>query len=147
MAIQTEDFNETVGLPGLIFPHVPHSIETGIIQDERESGGGFPLWGKKGEDGKVYSAKPESDGFLLGIAARTRLDALDEGYSAGDIVNVLKKGRVWVRVLGEVISGSAAYVNDSNNGITASSAGATAIEGGTFKTGAADGKLAQLEIA
>ena len=78
---------------------------------------------------------------------RTKFDCHDEGYAKGDHVNVLKKGRVWVRVLGEVLSGQPAYVNTTNNGITAAATGNTAIPGGTFKTSAADGKLAQLEIA
>lgn len=146
MAISKEDFNETIGLPGLIFPHVPHSIETGTLQEDKEAGGGFPLWAKKGEDGKVYATKPESDGYLAGIAARTRFDCHDEGYSAGDEVGVLKKGRLWVRALGEVLSGQPAYVNDTNNGITATAEGATAIPGGSFKTAGTDGKLVQLEI-
>lgn len=161
MAIPDEDFTETVGLPGLLFPFVPHSIETGLMQDGRESGGGFPVYGKKGEGDKAYasfpqvadstkddgSTKDDPDGFFKGIAVRTKFDCHDEGYAKGDHVNVLKKGRVWVRVLGEVLSGQPAYVNTTNNGITATASGNTAIPGGTFKTSAADGKLAQLEIA
>ncbi len=160
MSIPVEDLNETVGLPGLLFPLVPHAVETGLMQDEKEASGGFPVYGKKGEGDKAYasfpqvtdttkddgSTKDDPDGYLKGIAVRTKFDALEEGYAAGDAVNVMKKGRVWVRVLGEVLSGQAAYVNTTNNGITATATGNTAIPGGTFKTSAADGKLAQLEI-
>ena len=42
-----------VGAPGLLFPFVLHSIETGILQDSKDSEGGLALWGKKGEPGKV----------------------------------------------------------------------------------------------
>lgn len=146
MSIPVEDLNETVGLPGLLFPLVPHAIETGLMQDEKEAAGGFPVYGKKGEGDKAFSAFPSTDGYFKGIAVRTKFDALEEGYAAGDVVNVMKKGRVWVRVLGEVLSGQPAYVNTTNNGITATESGNTAIVGGTFKTSAADGKLAQLEI-
>jgi hypothetical protein len=69
------------------------------------------------------------------------------GYGQGDQVNVLKKGRVWVKVSGEVLAGQAAYINNSSGKITASSSSATAITGGVFKSNAADGRLAQLEIA
>lgn len=163
MAIPTEDFSETVGLPGLIFPFVPHSIETGLLQDDKEAGGGFPLFAKKGVEDKVWAEKPtvadESEGaeegatvadpeaYFVGIAVRTHMDCHDDGYSKGDHINVLKKGRLWVRVLGEVLAGQPAYVNDTNYAITATSEGGTAIPGGVFKTNAADGKLAQLEIA
>lgn len=254
MAISSQDFNETVGLPGLIFPFVPHSIETGLLMDSKEAGGGFPLFSVVGQPDKVWAEKPQSSeavarvvevdvggtvaegdkfsvsindtkyevtaesgddaadvagdlataisaddnygatsssgkvtitaktagaaanadvftvaktstagtiaktektegadatlgGTFVGIAARTRQDCHDEGYAAGDHINVLKKGRTWVRVLGEVLAGQAAYVNDTNFAITATSDGATAIAGGVFKTNAADGELAQLEIA
>lgn len=64
----------------------------------------------------------------------------------GDTVNVIKKGRFYVQVLGQVQAGEAAYINNSNNGITATSSGATAIPGGVFKSNANDGELAELEI-
>lgn len=147
MAIENADFNETKGLPGLLFPHVPHSIESGFMQDSKNAGGGFALFAKQGEPGKIWSKKPVSGSFI-GIACRTNFDGLGcAGYDVGDQVNVLKKGRVWVRVLGEVKAGQAAYVNDTNFAITATSTGATAIAGGVFKSNAADGKLAELEIA
>ena len=131
-----------VGAPGLLFPFVLHSIETGILQDSKDSEGGFVLWGKKGEPGKVYAAKPESDGILLGIAQRT---TVCDGYDEGDAVNVVKKGRVWVKVKGEVLAGQPAYVDDGS-GLPTATAG-TAITGGYFKSNAHDGELAELEIA
>ncbi|SHL05151.1 hypothetical protein [Fibrobacter sp. UWH4] len=164
MSIENADFNETVGVPGLIFPLVPHSIESGFLQGTKNSGGGFALFAKKGVPGKVWAEMPtvpdetegaeegatvpDPDAYFVGIAARTQFDGLGcEGYGQGDQVNVLKKGRLWVRVLGEVLAGQAAYVNDTNFAITATSSGATAITGGVFKSNAADGQLAELEIA
>lgn len=132
-----------VGAPGLLFPFVLHSIETGILQDSKDSEGGFALWGKKGEPGKVYAAKPASDGILLGIAQRT---TVCDGYDVGDAVNVVKKGRVWVKVNGEVMAGQPAYVDDDSGLPTAATAG-TAITGGYFKSNAQNGELAELEIA
>ena len=237
MAFETTPFG-AIAAPGLAFPFVTHSIETGILQEDKDSEGGFALWAKKGvagEAGKVYVNQPagseavarvlelepvmttastgtvsvkvdgetvatasvtsestvatlltalasawnsESDytaeasetkltitaktagaeanadvfsaeysedcgfggdvnqvtagasaeaaGVFIGIAQRTMFN---DSYKAGMTVNVLKKGRIWVRVLGEVVSGDAAIV------------------GGTFKSDAADGGLAELEIA
>lgn len=134
-----------VGAPGLVFPFVTHSIETGVMQQDKDSEGGFPLWiktGEAGEAGKVYVDKPEN-GKFLGIAQRT---LFNDSYKTGMTVNVLKKGRLWVRVLGEVKAGDDAYVNDTNNAFTATATGGTQIPGGVFKSDAADGELAELEI-
>ena len=235
MAFETTPFG-AIAAPGLAFPFVTHSIETGILQEDKDSEGGFALWAKKGvagEAGKVYVNQPagseavarvlelepvmttastgtvsvkvdgetvatasvtsestvatlltalasawnsesdytaeasgaeysedcgfggdvnqvtagasaESAGVFIGIAQRTMFN---DSYKAGMTVNVLKKGRIWVRVLGEVVSGDAAYVNNTNNAFTATSTDGTAIVGGTFKSDAADGGLAELEIA
>ena len=255
MAFETTPFG-AIAAPGLAFPFVTHSIETGILQEDKDSEGGGALWAKKGvpgEAGKVYVNQPagseavarvlelepvmttastgtvsvkvdgetvatasvtsestvatlltalasawnsesdytaeasetkltitaktagaeanadvfsaeysedcgfggdvnqvtagasaESAGVFIGIAQRTMFN---DSYKAGMTVNVLKKGRIWVRVLGEVVSGDAAYVNNTNNAFTATSTDGTAIVGGTFKSDAADGGLAELEIA
>lgn len=251
-----ENQQNAIAAPGLMFPFVPHSIETGKMQEDKDSEGGFVLWAKKGvpgQAGKVYVNKPqgseavarvleyaptlttaavgtvtvkkgedtvatasttadstlstllsaiatawsadsgytatatetkltitastagsaanedvftveasegveisgavtqktagadaETAGTFLGIAVRT---LHDDSYPTGSTVNVLKKGRLFVRVLGDVVSGDEAYVNDTNNAITATSTGGTRITGGTFKSDAADGQLAELEIA
>ncbi len=138
MAIQ---FIGAKGEPGLLFPFVAHSIETGVMQDGKELAGGFALWGKTGEPGKVWSEKPDS-GIFLGIA---QLTTVRDEYEAGDIVNVIKKGRVWVKVSAEVTANQAAYVDDDGN-ISATATG-TAIAGATFKTNATANGIAELEIA
>lgn len=146
MSIENADFNETQGIPGLLFPFVPHSIESGFMQDSKNAGGGFALYGKTGEPGKVWATKPDGGAFI-GIACRTNFDALGcVGYEIGDQVNVLKKGRLWVRVSGQVQAGQAAYITDAG-AFTATSTDNTAITGGVFKSNAADGALAELEIA
>jgi hypothetical protein len=254
MADFPAEMNEGKGLPGLLFPFVPHSIETGILQDNKDEMGGFPLYAVEGKPGKVWAAKPASadavarvvevtiggtvaqsdkfsvtiagtkyevtagsgddaadvasalatavaadanygasastgkvtitatvagaarnaDQFLvdktssagtiaktektagadavsggtfIGIASFTTADTMHLGYEAGDCVNVLKKGRLWVKVAGEVLAGQAAYINNSTGKITASSSSATAIAGGVFKSNASDGTIAELEIA
>lgn len=131
----------TKGEPGLIFPFVPHSIETGVMQDDKALAGGFALWGKIGEPGKVYSSKPEG-GVFLGIA---QLTTINDEYFEGDMVNVVKKGRLWVKVSAEVQANQAAYVDDDGN-FSASSTG-TAIVGGFFKSNATANGIAELEIA
>lgn len=249
-----EEFNGGKGLPGLLFPFVPHSIESAILQDEKDEMGGFPLYAVEGMPGKVWAEKPASanavarvvevtiggtvaendkfsvtiagtkyevtadsddvaadvagklatavaandnygatassgkvtitastagaaanaDQFLvdktsatgtiaknektagadavaggtfIGIASYTTADCMNGGYGKGDSVNVLKKGRLYVKVSGEVLAGQAAYINNSTGKITASSSSATAIAGGVFKSNASDGTLAELEIA
>ncbi len=131
----------TNGEPGLIFPFVSHSIETGVMQDDKALAGGFALWGKIGEPGKVYSAKPEG-GVFLGIA---QLTTVNDEYHAGDLVNVVKKGRVWVKVSAEVQANNPAFVDNDGN-FSASSTG-TAIVGGSFKSNATANGIAELEIA
>lgn len=254
MVQNAEEFNGQPGLPGLIYPFVPHSIETGVLQDDKDEMGGFPVYSVVGNPGKVWATKPASaeavarvvevtvggtvaendkfsvsiagtkyevtadsddtasdvagklataidananygasassgkvtvtastagaarnadqfivgkestsgtieknektagadaveGGTFVGIAAYTTADCMNLGYGKGDTVNVLKKGRVFVKVSGEVLAGQAAYINNSTGKITASSSSATAIAGGVFKSNASDGTLAELEIA
>ena len=254
MVENAEEFNGQTGLPGLLFPFVPHSIETGVLQDTKDEMGGFPLYAVQGMPGKVWATKPASadavarvvevtiggtvaqsdkfsvtiagtkyevtagsgddasdvasalatavsadanygasastgkvtitatvagaarnadqfivaktseagtieknektagadavaGGTFIGIASFTTADCMHLGYGKGDHVNVLKKGRLFVKVAGEVLAGQAAYINDSTGKITASSSSATAIAGGVFKSNASDGTLAELEIA
>ena len=253
--------NDNKGLPGLLFPFVPHSIESAFLQDSKEEIGGFPVYSCQGVPGKVWATKPASvdavkrsltvtvagtvaqgdkysitigttkyevtvgatetaaaaasalvsaitdastgdqvftatsaegvvtltakeygsapnavvitadktssagtitvqdeadqtkgvdavaGGVYAGIVAFTTADALAMGYENGDLVNVLKKGRLWVKVSGEVLAGQAAYINNSTGKITANSSSATAIAGGVFKSNAANGMIAELEIA
>jgi len=252
--VNADEFNGQPGLPGLLFPFVPHSIETGLLQDDKDEMGGFPLYAVQGQPGKVWAEKPASadavarvvevtvggtvaendkfsvtiagtkyevtadsddtasdvagklataidananygasassgkvtitastagaarnadqfvvdktstagtiaknektagadavaGGTFVGFASFTTADCMNLGYGKGDTVNVLKKGRLWVKVSGEVLAGQAAYINNSTGKITASSSSATAIAGGVFKSNASDGSLAELEIA
>lgn len=254
MASFNKDEFGGIGLPGLIFPFVPHSIESGTLQDNKDEIGGFPVYSVQGNPGKVWATKPASadavarvvevtiggtvaegdkysvtiagtkyevtvgsgegasdaasalatavaananygatassgkvtitastagaarnadqfivgkestagtieknektagadavaGGVFAGIVSFTEADTMHLGYEKGDIVNVLKKGRLWVKVTGEVLAGQAAYINNSTGKITANSSSATAISGGVFKSNASDGKIAELEIA
>lgn len=254
MATIPAEFEGGAGLPGLIYPFVPHSIETGVLQDNKDEVGGFPLYAVQGQPGKVWAAKPASadavarvvevtvggtvaqsdkfsvtiagtkyevtagsgddasdvasalataidadanygasastgkvtitastagaarnadefvvattssagtieknnktagadavaGGTYIGIASYTTAEMMNCGYHKGDHVNVLKKGRLYVIVAGEVLAGQAAYINNSTGKITADSSSATAIAGGVFKSNASDGRLAELEIA
>lgn len=245
------DTTETIAAPGLVWPFVDPRVDTGIMQDNKDAEGGFPLYAVPGQPGKVWAAKPASadavarvvevtiggtvaqsdkfsvtiagtkyevtagssddasdvasalatavsaddnygasassgkvtitastagaarnaDQFLVGkestagtIAKNEKTAGADavaggvfigiairkntcDSYAAGDVINVLRKGRIWVPVAGEALSEQAAYVNNSSGKITANSSSATAISGGVFKSNAADGKLVQLEIA
>jgi hypothetical protein len=96
---------------------------------------------------KTAGADAVAGGTFIGLAAYTTAEAMHLGYEKGDHVNVLKKGRIWVKVSGEVLAGQAAYINNSSGKITANSSSATAITGGVFKSNASDGTIAELEIA
>lgn len=138
---------ETIGKAGLLFPFVTHSIETGIVAADGVKAGDI-LWTKAGEAGKVYGAKP-TNGIYVGICQSTLLRGEDDTYDKGDVVNVVKKGRLWVTVKGTVTAGSAAYITtDGKIGVKGETGSeGTAITGGTFKSDAAGGKLAELELA
>lgn len=138
------DTTETIAAPGLVWPYIDPRVDTGVLQDDKDSEGGFALFALKGQPGKVWATKPASAGIFVGIAIRKNTC---DSYKAGDVINILRKGRIWVKALGECLSEETAYVNNSNGGITASSSSATQIPGGVFKSNAADGKLVQLEIA
>ena len=60
-------------------------------------------------------------------------------------MNVVKKGRIQVKVSGEVLANQAAYVDDEGN-FSADDSG-TAIAGGVFKSNSAANGIAELEIA
>ena len=60
MVQNAEEFDGMEGLPGLLFPFVPHSIESGLLQDSKDEMGGFPLYAVVGQHGKVWATKPAS---------------------------------------------------------------------------------------
>lgn len=135
------EFGNDIGLEGQIYPFVPNSIETGFIQAAKDSIGGFGLWTKAGEPGKVYPTKPEN-GIFVGLAQYT---SINDTYEAGDIVNVMKKGRMFVKTAAEASAGNAVYIT-SAGAITSASSGNDAIAGATFKTNGAAGALVEIEI-
>lgn len=137
------DLSNGSAAPGLIWEGIPSVVETGILQEDKNSEGGFVLWGKEGEGDKVYIAKPSDGAYFKGIAIRKTVQS---SFEAGDTVGVMKKGRISVKALGECLSGQKAYISNANNGITAASTDGTEIVGGKFTSNAADGQLVELEI-
>lgn len=140
------EFGCDVGAEGQVFPFVPNSIETGFIQAAKDAAGGFGLWGVKGEPGKVYPAKPTGEsadnGYFLGFA---QLTTVNEGYEIGDIINVMKKGRMIVKTAAQASAGAAVYVTDAG-AVTSASSNNTAVSGATFKTNASANGLVEIEI-
>ena len=87
MAFETTPFG-AIAAPGLAFPFVTHSIETGILQEDKDSEGGFALWAKKGvagEAGKVYVNQPA-------------------GSEAEPVMTTASTGTVSVKVDGETVA-------------------------------------------
>lgn len=128
------------GAPGLIFNTVPHVVENGIIKADKNSEGGFVCFRKIGDANGVYLASGD-DKVFAGIALR--VTGRDE-YKSGDPCSVIVKGKVWVRVLGEVTAHSDAYYNSTNYSITATSVDGVKI--GKFTSNATDGGLAELVL-
>lgn len=135
------EFGCDVGAEGQVFPFVPNYIETGFIQAAKDAAGGFGLWIKAGEPGKVYPTKPEN-GIFLGFA---QLTTVNEGYEIGDIINVMKKGRMIVKTATQASAGAAVYVTDAG-AVTSASSNNTAVSGATFKTNASANGLVEIEI-
>ena len=94
MAFETTPFG-AIAAPGLAFPFVTHSIETGILQEDKDSEGGFALWAKTGaagEAGKVYVNKP------AGSEAVARVLELEP------VMTTASTGTVSVKVDGETVA-------------------------------------------
>ena len=94
MAFETTPFG-AIAAPGLAFPFVTHSIETGILQEDKDSEGGFALWAKKGvagEAGKVYVNQP------AGSEAVARVLELEP------VMTTASTGTVSVKVDGETVA-------------------------------------------
>lgn len=142
MAINVNEFGADIGVEGQVFPFVANSIETGFIQADKDAVGGFGLWTKAGEPGKVYPTKPEN-GIFVGLAQYT---SVSDTYEAGDIVNVMKKGRMIVKTAAQATAGSPVYITSAGV-ITSASSGNDAISGAVFKSNAQANGLVEVEIA
>ena len=54
------DTTETIAAPGLVWPYIDPRVDTGVLQDDKASEGGFALFALKGQPGKVWATKPAS---------------------------------------------------------------------------------------
>lgn len=140
MAYEVNEFGRDVACPGLIIPESRPMIASAVLADAKDSVGGFPVFAKVGEVDKVYPTKVSGAEFI-GIVTRR---STNEEWAAKEMVNVLKKGSLWVKVKGEAQANQPAYINASLE-FTATAEGGTAV-GGKFLTNAIDGALAILEI-
>lgn len=140
MAHSSDEFGKSVGAPGLLVPNNPSTINSGHLQDSKDAEGGFALWTKQGEGDKVYSTKPASGAIFKGIAQR---EVIHDEFVAGDMVSVIEKGQVWVKVSSDVQSGGKVYL-DTNGGFVATAG--TEIEGAQYLTNASNGGLALVQL-
>lgn len=141
MAFTAEDYGRSVAAPGLIFPDQPYSTVSRCMAEGSESEGGFPVFAKEGEDAKAYTAKPETDGYFLGIAQR--IQTRDE-YPVGTPVTVVTTGMIWVVVGGDVKSGDDVALDSDGKFVALDSEDETqiAIAGGKFMSTAPSGAYA-----
>jgi len=82
---------------------------------------------------------------LLGIVIHSHARLVD-APKKGDVVNVLRKGRCYVRPSGAVSAGDGVYLAGSGKLAAAPIADEAAISGARWATSAADGELAVVEI-
>lgn len=141
MAFTAEDYGRSVAAPGLIFPDQPYQTVSRCMAEGTESEGGFPVFAKKGEDAKAYTAKPETDGYFLGIAQR--IQTRDE-YPVGTPVAVVTTGMIWVVVGGDVKNGDDVALDSNGKFVALDSEDETqtAITGGKFMSTAPSGAYA-----
>lgn len=142
MAFTAEDYGRSVAAPGLIFPDQPCSTESRCMAEGTESEGGFPVFGKEGEDVKGYVEKPAEGGFFLGIAQR--IQTRNE-YPVGTPVTVVTSGTIWVSVGGDVKSGQGVGIDASGNFVAfagEATGSLTEVKGGKFMSTAPSGSYA-----
>ena len=141
MAFTAEDYGRSVAAPGLIFPDQPYQTVSRCMAEGTQSEGGFPVFAKKGEDVKAYTAKPETNGYFLGIAQR--IQTRDE-YPVGTPVTVVTTGMIWVVVGGDVKSGDDVALDSDGKFVALDSEDETqtAIDGGKFMSTAPSGAYA-----
>lgn len=146
MAFTANEFGRSIAAPGLVFPDQPYSTESRCMAEATESEGGFPVFAKKGEDVKVYTAKPETGGYFLGIAQRV---VNRDEYPVGSPVTVVTEGQIWVSVGGDVKSGDNVGIDASGNFVAYEGAATGSLEevkGGKFMSTAPSGSYARVVL-
>lgn len=139
MAFEADEFGRSIAAPGLVFADQPYTCESHVMAEEADLEGGFPVFGKVGEDVKAYAASPAENGYFLGIAQRI---VTRDSYPVGTPVSVVTAGRIWVKVAADVSSGNKAYITSEGKwGATG-----TAINNATYKTSAKANGYAVVEI-
>lgn len=115
-----DEFGGSIGVEGQVYPFVPNSIETGIIQNDDNRVGGFVLFTAPTLNNKVWSdnlgeipAEFASNAYPIGVAQFT---SIKEKFEKGDLVNIVKKGRVLVKAGDTMLSNATVAVRlDENN--------------------------------
>lgn len=139
MAFEADEFGRSIAAPGLVFPDQPYTCETRVMAEEVDSEGGFPIFGKIGEDVKAYAQNPASNGYFLGIAQRI---VTRDSYPAGVALSVVTAGRIWVKVAADVSSGNHAFITAEGK----FGAAGTELANATYKTSAKNGGYAVVEL-
>lgn len=154
MAFEANEFGRSVAAPGLVFADQPYTNESHVMGKVTVSGteygadvsaeGGFAVFAKPGEDVKVFSVAPGDSGYFLGIAQRV---VNRDSYPIGTPVNVITKGRVWVKVYEAVESGTVVGLGSSGFGKPhATTAANTDLSNATYRTSAAANGYAVVEL-
>lgn len=145
---EINDFGHDQARAGLIFSSNTNVINTGIIQEDVDAAGGFPVWGKQGDGDKCYSQKPASGGYVKGIVKDLNFK---DYYKEGDVVSIVRKGQIWVQVSDDVVDGTQVYVDPTtgafgNSVLDDGTETQELIVGAIYKTSAATDGFAVVEL-
>lgn len=141
MAYDFNEFGRSIAVPGMVIPNQPSNVESRCMMEDKDSEGGFPVFGKIGEDQAGYAVKPGEGGYFIGVAERM---VVRDAYPKGTPVSVVTSGVIYVQVATDVKSGEEAGVNADGGWGVKGGDGIEAIAGAKYRTSASAGSLAQL---
>jgi hypothetical protein len=106
-----------------------------VISFQAESAIAFGRGVVAGTNAATQVKQPTAGGTFKGIAVHTHKQPSSAGvarYEDTEMVNVMRKGRVWVEVSGVIALGNAVRMLNSGGQFTAATTGSTAISGCEF---------------
>lgn len=90
MSYQNNDFGASEKAAGLLIPNIPNTIVSFILQEDVDLEGGFPVYGRKGQDKKCYKTYVASNVAEAAVWNITPTVAL--GEAATGTIKVIRNG-------------------------------------------------------
>lgn len=146
MVQTTYEARMRAGLPGLV--KVLSYSTTGICKAEGGIAFGIAV---------QREATETEQGVIPGVATAQRFQGVsirdvtldsrqEDKYADKQNVGILRVGEIWVQVSGSVAPGDAAAANTTTGVFGPAGDGMTAVPGGVFRTAAAQGEVALLDL-